>query len=817
MFSFSDILGINARHLLYIKKYNGESATSFADDKLKTKRFLEARKIPVPKLLGVIRRFQELDNFQIQHLSSGIVIKPNSSSGGEGIIVLGEKTREGWRKSSGEDFTKEDFYRHCNDILSGAYSKTGQGDICLIEKRILSHDKLAAISYKGLPDIRIIVFNMVPVMAMLRLPTPASDGKANMHLGGIGAGIDIAKGEITYLTQYNNSIDEIPGIGDVRGYKIPHWDEILQMAVKTQMMTGVGYLGVDIALDKTGPLLLEMNARAGLGIQIANMAPLRKRLQMVEKLKVKSIEKGIRIAKDLFGRQIDRDIENLSGKKVVGTKEYVKLYFKEGPKELLAKIDPSVQENFMEESLYQQIAKVKPHLLLDDGLRIKYSILEDKTKTIFKPQVIENKPYQIILGRRALNGYLIDPYKYKLSEAPEKSTPYIISFANTEEKKIQDLVEQWKPIDNDLYDLEKAILKNFSIRPLNYRDEMQHFIEAKGHYNPQFIYKSHDDVYGDIKKKLRQINIDDHEIQGKIFLDKKEELETKLDLYYEIGKDAEKFTFLSTELFLPIEQSLLEEAQTHIMKNKSDFFPSKNDHTYLDLQEIQRAIHGYFKKYKLKKWNILLKEDIAARISVAKSNKRLLYLSKQIKLSPDELEATLAHEIETHVLRLENGLQQPFHIFITGLKNYLLTEEGLAIYNQENILKKITNIPQLKDNNAAQNYLKTARVLGQSFEEAAQKYEERLLKTGTLTDKDYESIFRKVFRTKRGLADTSKHGGLTKDLLYFAGYKKINDYILNGGNIKNLYFGKISVESVPDVLYMEELKQPKILPDFLRL
>jgi len=39
----------------------------------------------------------------------------------------------------------------------------------------------------GLPDIRIICFNMVPVIAMLRIPTELSDGKANLHSGACAA------------------------------------------------------------------------------------------------------------------------------------------------------------------------------------------------------------------------------------------------------------------------------------------------------------------------------------------------------------------------------------------------------------------------------------------------------------------------------------------------------------------------------------------------------------------------------------------------------------------------------------------------------
>ncbi|HBZ98517.1 MAG TPA: alpha-L-glutamate ligase-like protein, partial [Pseudomonas sp.] len=39
------------------------------------------------------------------------------------------------------------------------------------------------------PDIRIIVLMGYPIMAMLRLPTRQSGGKANLHQGAIGVGV----------------------------------------------------------------------------------------------------------------------------------------------------------------------------------------------------------------------------------------------------------------------------------------------------------------------------------------------------------------------------------------------------------------------------------------------------------------------------------------------------------------------------------------------------------------------------------------------------------------------------------------------------
>lgn len=806
MFSFSDILGINARHLLYIKKYNGAEATSFADNKLKTKRFLEARKIPVPKLLGVIRTFQELDNFPQATLPASIVLKPNSSSGGEGIVVLTEKNTQGWVKANGDPFTREQFYRHCSEILAGAFSKTGQKDICLIERRIISHEKLEAIAYKGLPDIRIIVLNMVPVMAMLRLPTKASDGKANMHMGGIGAGIDLAKGEITYLTQYNKSIDEIPEVGDIRGYKIPHWDEILYMAVKTQMITGVGYLGVDIALDKTGPLLLEMNARAGLGIQIANMAPLRKRLQMVEKLKVKSIEKGIRIAKDLFGRQIDRDIENLSGKKVIGTKEFITLFFKEGRKEILAKIDPTQQESFLKRELFEEIKEKKPHLLVgEESLRLRYQLTDERVKTIFKPMdSSEQMKEEIIIGRRELKNILIDPYKYKLHEMPVKPEVNIILPSSSDRKSKEDNIAKWKPIDNLLHNIETNIQRHVSLIPLNLQEEKEKFIEAKGRYNPHFLYKNTLLEQISLRNELEKLEIETTTPQGRIFYDKRNELLLKFDVYSNIGKDPELYTYYNSQIFAEIDNALVKKAKSL----NSIASVSVVEMPVAEKKEIIVELKKVLKRYKLSKWNIIERSNMPSRIAVSKSRKRHIYINEDIAILRNELPMVLAHEVETHVLRLENSLRQPYSIFRTGLAKYLLTEEGLAIYNQE--LHKQAH--STKSDMASLTYLYSVICLQHSFQDAFAHLAEI---PKYYQDPDiYNRLFRRILRVKRGIADTSAMGGYTKDLIYFEGYHRVLEYVDNGNDLKKLYTGKVSIESITEITQIEELVEPRTIPLF---
>lgn len=71
----------------------------------------------------------------------------------------------------------EDIRAHMEKILEGRFSMGNNNDVVIIEERIKTHPELKRYSYKGVPDIRLIVYNQVPVMAMVRLPTKDQMGR----------------------------------------------------------------------------------------------------------------------------------------------------------------------------------------------------------------------------------------------------------------------------------------------------------------------------------------------------------------------------------------------------------------------------------------------------------------------------------------------------------------------------------------------------------------------------------------------------------------------------------------------------------------
>ena len=156
----------------------------------------------------------------------------------------------------------------------------------MIEERLVPHQAFSKLAFGGVPDVRVIVFRGIPVMAMLRLPTAESDGKANLHQGGVGAGIDLITGVTTRGVQHNDAIDHHPDFETpVRDFQVPGWPDILELAARLGHHVGLGYVGVDIVIcEHKGPTLLELNARPGIAIQTANLKGLRPLLEPIHAL-----------------------------------------------------------------------------------------------------------------------------------------------------------------------------------------------------------------------------------------------------------------------------------------------------------------------------------------------------------------------------------------------------------------------------------------------------------------------------------------------------------------------------------------------------
>lgn len=284
------VLGINERNSDYIMRLNPRHFFPRVDDKVLTKKLALDAGMAVPDMYGVIRNQREVRNFSsIIAEHDSFVVKPAQGSGGDGIIVVAgrsKRKRDNFRLASGVLVHQDEIEHHISNTVGGQYSLSGNPDAALIEYCVMFDPVFEDVSYQGVPDVRVIVYRGYPTMAMVRLPTRASDGKANLHQGAVGAGVDMSSGATLTGVHHNDLVDEHPDTGAlISGIVIPEWDFILESAARCFEVTGLGYLGVDMVIDRNrGPLILEMNARPGLNIQIANSTGLLSRVRRIDEL-----------------------------------------------------------------------------------------------------------------------------------------------------------------------------------------------------------------------------------------------------------------------------------------------------------------------------------------------------------------------------------------------------------------------------------------------------------------------------------------------------------------------------------------------------
>jgi alpha-L-glutamate ligase-like protein len=267
------VLGINARNLACIYPLNPRCHFPRADNKLQGKLLLAKHEIPHPKTLAVYRGHGDMKRLEADMGSvDGFALKPAQGYGGRGILIIRRGADDTWVSADGHQIDIDTIRVHIYNILAGHFSMERVADTAFLEELVLPEETLGSISFQGLPDIRIILYKDTPVMAMVRVPTRRSGGRANLHQGALGLGVNMQTGVTTHAILKNRSVTVAPELNKpLVGIQVPHWDRMVDMAVKVSRVFGLGYIGIDVAIDHIGdPLVIEVNARPGLNIQLAN-------------------------------------------------------------------------------------------------------------------------------------------------------------------------------------------------------------------------------------------------------------------------------------------------------------------------------------------------------------------------------------------------------------------------------------------------------------------------------------------------------------------------------------------------------------------
>ncbi len=784
------ILWINARSLKYIKAYNWKVARDLADSKLKTKEFLKKQWVNVPQTLKIIKKHEELTEEMVATLKPPFVIKPNNGFGWKGIVVVDSVDHNGtFTTNTGETFTVKKLLIHLSNVLDGFFSLSWSRDKAMIEKKIVINNDIALLWKYGLPDLRIILFNRVPVMAMMRIPTEKSWGKANLHSGACAAGIDIGSGRLTYTVQNSKQIKSIPGIWNVRGTKLPDWEEILELAVKVQHVTNIQYLGCDIVLDKNdGPLLLEMNIRPGLEVQVVNNAPLHTRLKKVEGIEVNSVEKWVRLGRDLFSGDLEERVKNITWKNILGMREYVNLERKEKSYKYIADIRASQTDNYIDEEFVRETLWFEN---VEDAVRFKVTILEENKNMRFLIQ--KDLGTKMTIGSKSLRGFLIDPYKYKKWELPT-DIESINNLKVVNSSIIDNYKDELKKIDKAIFGIDKKLLILKHLIPTNIDEERQLFIESEWSYIPKLEYDFPDHDFLAMKEELEKIDVPDIPL-GELYAEKKEEVLNKINFLESfVNGESKDISLFSKKVFGDIIPENNDYA-LEIIKKKGKVETEKP----MKVQEIRSFLKKFNHIYDI---NLGLTERVWGSRFAMKGNK--LMMRKWASVWQKELRSIIAHEIEGHYLRKLNGQKQYLDIFSRGSARYIETDEWIAIYNQNRFLsEKDSKYFWIFERYYFMNY-----ALNHSYKKLLKKMQEYY-------DNDYERIFNYILRLKRWMRSFTSEGIFYKDVVYLNGYMNLQNFLDNNGDLKNLYMGKIKTSDLEIVtdsglvsINTEELKVP---------
>jgi alpha-L-glutamate ligase-like protein/uncharacterized protein (TIGR02421 family) len=767
------VLGMNARNLLYVSKFNPRESKRFADDKLMAKNFLESRGIGVAKMYHSLSSHTQLQNFDPKTLPSSFVIKPNRGYGGEGIIVVDRTKGKKYTTINGDEFTWEHLYNHCTAIIDGKYAISGLHDKVIFEERLERHHCFDGYADVGLPDIRIIVFNHVPVAAMLRVPTIESEGKANLHVGGIGIGIDIGTGKTTSALRYQKYIRKMPTGTLARDFQIPSWNKILLTATKIQHATKIGYLAADIALSTNGIKVLEVNARAGLAIQLANRLFLRNRLDKVKDLKVLSPEEGVEIAKTLFSeksaktRQSSRERDN---REILSMVEAITL-LESKPVAILTQIDLHSEHNYIDQKLTQK-----------EGEEVFDIMIKDKRyKLPFKITDRSTDQYKVILSGKYLRDFLIDP-RAEHGKLPEVHK-------TIKKKKDESMLSS---LDNKVCNLDSEIKLLSFFRPLNLEEEKEKFFNNH-HYNPQFIYKPLNLDLDAIRRELSKISTDIDHPFASLYQSKIEEMNQKLNLIE--ARDSAEMEVHCEQIFGQTSQKDEEHCRS-LLKNQ---YITERDDKAVPFKSAIKRFQEELKQRKLNHWKIKIQENAVTRMQVNKAN--TIFIGKNAKFKELAIEPLIAHEIETHIYRFENGKLQKLKIFQRGTANYLETEEGLAVYNEK-------RVSALREKS-----VRSALSIVGAHHGKNMTFSELFLYLTESFSISSELAWKVCIKLKRGCTDTRSPFVFTKDIIYYNGYKKISHLVKAKGEsiLKELYKGKIAIADLP-IIQKADLLPPRYWP-----
>ena len=350
-------------------------------------------------------------------------------------------------------------------------------------------------------------------------------------------------------------------------------------------------------------------------------------------------------------------------------------------------------------------------------------------------------------------------------------------------------ITRYAEVDQTFFESAQDVKADHYVSPINEKEQKQAFME--GQRNPRFVYKEIGYNPKDTEKKLQSLIIP-YGIFKPIFEKKRRHVLLENHLIDCRGKPT--IVQAASRILYGVPNLELVNYAKDLLKRTEDEKPQEK--TVLAHQvkgKLERALLGEG----LDNWVVEFSDKYETNVLPAEGR---ITLCKDRVFSRREVDKLISHEIGGHCVRAANGYNQPLTIFATGFPGYLTTEEGLAIFCQE-----ITG-------NDSSNSQRSRASLTLAVDSVCHELDfrdtfDRLRDHGLGENKAWRMALR-----------AHRSGGYIKDHVYLDGIRKIGKFIEKGGDVRELYVGKVGLDDLPFVgrLIGEGLIEPaERIPSFI--
>lgn len=360
------------------------------------------------------------------------------------------------------------------------------------------------------------------------------------------------------------------------------------------------------------------------------------------------------------------------------------------------------------------------------------------------------------------------------------------------------VVRAVRAVDEELSIICDAYDFLLSVTPVNATDAWETFRSGGYADEPTFRYRrlTHDPEL--LLRKLYAVPLEDMEdpTLERIYREKVREVARQLTMLAE--RNTHRFLYGSLQLYGEVEDELLRLAEGILVGVAED---EGEDERSVGAHEFAKLAGRFLDDFRSRTDGATGSLEIRDDVSSVMVTKGRLLIPSTFRVTPRRALALAHHEAGTHVLTWANGAAQPLALLHTGLAGYEELQEGLAVLSE--FLVGGLNRSRLRL--LAGRVVAAARVIdGESF---AAIFDELTTTHGLAL----RAAFSTTMRARRS-------GGLTKDIIYLRGLKKLLEYLAGDGDIEILFLGKMSLRHVPlvqELLAREVLRSAPLRPPCL--